>query len=340
MKNLLFSLLLLPTIIIGQTCTVSGVVVDSKDKPINNVRVKVGSSIAVYTDSEGTFSTKLSLRNHLNTRVKVNVTRRGYVTHSDNSLIITSDRPIALDKITLLREGETINPNATNTISDNGDLIELNDELINTNQDILNENINSFATQYQREIRDMEYKISDLEDKLGNIKSRLEGMNDAMLQARDKERFQLDLIEAEEAIVEKQERIIASQGDLIQALSVQSAKGIALDNAAASYLDNNSLEVSFQFKDAFGNRPTAAQPQLISIEVHQLQGKNRTETLLHMPEDGQLETSRLRERVDISRLNTVLFRSENAFKRKYRKKGYIIYFYLGETLLGVQGYRL
>ena len=193
---------------------------------------------------------------------------------------------------------------------------------------------------YKREIRDMQYKISNLRTQVENVKKRIGDMSAAMLKSGDKERFQLDLIEAEKAIIEKQESIIASQEGLIQALSVQSAKGIALDNAAASYLDNNTLEISFQFKDAFGNRPQAQQPQLISIEVHQLQGKSRTKKLLHLPKGGQLESSRLRQRVDISRLNTLQFRSEDAFKRKYRKMGYIVYFYLGETLLGVQGYRL
>lgn len=340
MKNILFLLFLLPMIVFGQTCTVSGTVVDSKDKPLTNVRIKIGGSIAVYTGSDGSFSTKLSLRNHLNTRVKVSATKRNYVTHDDNNLIITSSSPITLDKITLLREGEQINPDASNTISDNGNLIGTNGELINTNQDILKDNLGSFAAQYQREIRDMQYDISTLQTQLRSIQERIENMNTKLLQERDKERFQLDLIQAEEAIITKQESIIASQEGLIQALSVQSAKGIALENARAAYMDNSNLEISFQFKDAFGNRPQAQQPQLISIEVHQLQGKSRTKRLLHLPENGQLESSRLREKVDISRLNTVRFTSADAFKRKYRKQGYIIYFYLGETLLGVQGYRL
>lgn len=340
MKYIIFLLLVLPIIVVGQTCTVEGTIVDSKDKGISNVRVKIGSSIAVYTNGNGEFSTKLSLKNHLNTRVKVSASRRGYVSYNDNNLIVTSDDNIVLPKIVLLREGEELNPDATSTINDNGDLIKNNDDLINTNQDIITDNMGSFATQYQREIREMEYTISQLDKEVRDISERIQNLSEELTQERDKDRFLSDLLETEQAIIAKQENIITSQAGLIQALSVQSAKGIALENARVAYEDNNTLEISFQFKDAFGNRPQPTDPQLISVEVHQLLGKSRTKRLLHTPEDGQLESSRLRERLDISRLNTVRFMSPNAFKKKYRKKGYIVYFYLGETLLGVQGYRL
>lgn len=340
MKYIIFFLLVLPAVLIGQTTTVEGTIVDSKDKGIKNVKVKVGNSIAVYTDANGTFLTKLSHKQHLNTRVKITALRRAYVSYINNGLIITDPERMTLDKIVMLREGEELNPDATSTIKDNSDLIKKNEDLVNTNQDIITDNMGSFGAKYQREIRDMEATISQIEDEIRGISERIQTLSSDLLETRDKDRFLSDLLATEQAIIAKQESIIASQAGLIQALSVQSAKGIALENARVAYENDDALEISFQFKDAFGNRPQASSPQVISIEVHQLLGKSRTKRLLHTPEDGNLESSRLRQKLNVSRLNTVRFLSPDAFKKKYRKMGYVVYFYLGETLLGVQGYRL
>ncbi|MEM9990248.1 MAG: hypothetical protein AAF738_00725 [Bacteroidota bacterium] len=342
MKNVLFLLLLSATsIAVGQTCTVSGQVMDAKDQPINNVRVKVGNSIAVYTDSDGTFSTILSLKNHLNTRVKVTATRRGYATYTNNSLIIKNAQPIELATIRLLREGERIySDDVTNILLDNVNLISDNNQLIQRNQAILRANAGSISEQYRSEIQDMEYTLAQLEGQVKDIKLRVEKMNAELSNIDDKwNTRQGSFIQAETKLLDKQERLIANQERLVQVLSKTTAKDLILDNSAAKYIDDSTLELSFLLKDALGSRPQNTQAQLIGIEVHQLEGKSRTKVLLHMPESDGLESSRLRKRIDISRLNRVRFKSTDAFKRKNRKMGYVIYFYLGEHLLGVQGYR-
>jgi hypothetical protein len=156
-----------------------------------------------------------------------------------------------------------------------------------------------------------------------------------------KERALSDFIVKEQSILTQQERIFDKQEAIFQALSTQVAKAnLALETAQVEWINKDAIEISFKFKDAFGNTPPQGSTQIIGVIVFQLAGGNNQKLLTHEPKDGDLVGNQLKRNIDLSQTNAIRFESKDNFRRKQLKKGLIIHFYLGDTFLGSHGYRL
>ncbi len=339
MRILLVIAFLIPLALIGQTVSIKGYIVDSDNEAIVNVRVKVGSAASAYTDEEGFFESELSLRSHANRRTKIVVEKKGYQTYEDNSLIITDSKTKVLDKITLFREGESPTTAGAEVVKDNSNLIETNDEMIEENQSVLN-TFDNLPIQYRAEIRSLQTQMEQSRITINELKRLVASIEDELSRKNDKDRFLQNLLTKEQTILGQQERIMSSQEAIIKALSLQSAKGnLKIANAKVRRANNDAIDITFRLEDAFGNRPTAGETQVIGIKVAQLTGQSGVKNLQFRPDGSELERMLLEQNVDLSRENTIRFSSPNAFRWKYRRKGYIISFYVGDTLIGVQGFR-
>ena len=340
MRFFILLFFLLPLTLLGQTVTIQGYVVTSKNERISNVRIKVGNSIAVYTDSDGFFSTKIPVKNNLNVRVPVEAAKTGYQTYQSQDLIITDGKTKTIDNIVLLKEGELSNAVVSDSAKDKGKIIDGNAEIIGINQTILNK-ANYLPVQYQTEIQAIITEIKQLAPAISEIQKRVADLDKELKNAQNKDRLLLDLLTKEQSVLAQQERIFGKQEAIFQALSAQTAKAnTALEMAQVKWLDNNAIEITFRFKDAFGNTPPSGQTQVIGVSVAQLTGGNNQKLLTYQPQEGELASNQLKRNLDLSQTNTLRFESSDAFKRKYLKKGLIIQFYLGDTLLGSHGYRL
>lgn len=340
MKYFFLLLAFLPLSLLGQTVSVKGYVVDTNDEPVLNARVKISDANSVFTNRDGEFTARLSLRTNLNRRVRVNIQRTGFESYSDNSLVITDNNTKIIGKITLYRIGEQQNDEGQTIVTENTDLITDNQDNIDVNQEILNQ-LPGLPLQYQTQIRDIETRIEELKPKVESLKATVADLEDNMNAARDKNKFLQSLLETEKSIITQQERIFGLQDEIIESISEQATKlNLSVDNANVKYIDKSTVDIAFTFEDALGNRLEESNMQVIGIKILQLTGGNNTKALTIRPEGSDLSTQLLKQNVDLSRETKIRFRSPNAFKRKNRKKGFIVEFYLDDALLGARGYRL
>lgn len=339
MRILLAILFIAPLTLLAQTVTVKGYIVDSNDEPIVNVRVKVGSAASAYTNEDGLFESRLSLRSHANRRTKIVAEKRGYQAYEDNSLIITDSKTKVLDKIILFKEGESPTSAGVVGVKDNNDLITNNDKMMEENQSVLN-TFEDLPIQYRAEIRSLQTLMEQSRLTMNELDQLVQDIEDELNNSSDKNRFLQNFLTKQQTILAQQERVMTSQETIIKALSVQSAKGnLKLANSKVKYVNNDAIDVTFRLEDAFGNRPVAGETQVITLKVEQLTGQSGMKTLKFRPKNSELERTTLEQNIELARENTIRFTSPDAFKRKNRKQGFVVSFYVGDTLIGVQGFR-
>ncbi len=339
MRILLFLLLLMPLAVLAQTVTVKGHIVDFNDNPVVSVRVKIGSAASAYTNEDGLFEAQLSLRSHANRRITITAEKRGYKTYEDNSLIITDSKTRVLNKIVLLKEGENPVTTTIDIVEKNNGIIEANDKMIEENQSVLN-NMENLPIQYRNQVRVIQMQIDQARVIMSEVKAIIRNLEDEIGKNTDKDRFFQNLLTREQGIISQQERIVDSQEEIIKVIVTQAAKNtLKVAEAKVKYLSNNEIDITFRLQDAFAKNLTANSTQVIGVKIEQLTGQSSTKVLKFKPEGSQLERDLLEQNVALAAENTIRFTSPNAFKNSNRKKGYVATFYVGDAVIGVQGFR-